>query len=226
MGKGNLTKHQRFEIATIQRGQITEAPYNPRIMDGANRKLLDKSMKANGLVEPLVWNKRSGVLVGGHQRLAVLDALEKGTDYSLTVSVVDVDEREERNLNMALNNRNLQGDWDNDALAKLLTDLQQADYDAIGVTDADLDFILNDISTLGALTRDGTERTEAKGTLDGIKQQRGEMNKRLAEEQRADFFAVVVFEDADERAEFYRRFGLHLADQYVRARDLSPTLGA
>ena len=64
MGKGNLTKHQRFEIATIQRGQITEAPYNPRIMDGANRKLLDKSMKANGLVEPLVWNKRSGVLVG------------------------------------------------------------------------------------------------------------------------------------------------------------------
>lgn len=45
---------------------------------------------------PLVWNRRTGILVSGHQRLKALDALEGTEDYELTVSVIDVDDLERR----------------------------------------------------------------------------------------------------------------------------------
>ncbi len=51
---------------TIHRSQIKEAPYNPRGMNDEERRLLSNSLKQFGLVEYLVWNKRSGNLVGGH----------------------------------------------------------------------------------------------------------------------------------------------------------------
>lgn len=58
---------QHFEFGTVKRSQIKFADYNPRIIDESNQKKLIKAIKENGLIEPLVWNKRTGVLVGGHQ---------------------------------------------------------------------------------------------------------------------------------------------------------------
>lgn len=60
---------QQFEYGTVKRSQIKFADYNPRIIDESNQKKLVKAIRENGLIEPLVWNKRTGVLVGGHQRL-------------------------------------------------------------------------------------------------------------------------------------------------------------
>ncbi|MFC1285888.1 hypothetical protein ABE057_06230 [Bacillus paralicheniformis] len=64
-------------------------------------------MKRFGAVEPLVWNERTGNLVGGHQRFKIL--VEEKTK-SLLVSVVNLDEAEEKALNLALNK--ISGDWD------------------------------------------------------------------------------------------------------------------
>jgi len=73
---------------------------------------------AFGVVEPLVWNRRTGHLVGGHQRLAVLRA--RG-DTHADVSVVDLPPAREKALNLALNR--IQGRWDEDRLAELLREL-------------------------------------------------------------------------------------------------------
>lgn len=224
--KSNLSKYQNFRIATINRGQIKQAPYNPRVMSDEHRKLLRQSLKANGLVEPLVWNERTGNLVGGHQRIEALDAMERRDDYDLTVSVVDVDERQEKNLNMALNNRNLQGTWDEDKLADLLRECASEDFEAIGVTDADLEVLLGSTSGLGAYRNDTPERQQMKDTLADIKRDRSEMNARLAEQNRVDLFAVLIFEDEADRDVFCKAFKVHPADQYIRGSDLVMVLGA
>ena len=85
------SKYQAYETDTISRDMIKNAPYNPRIMDEGAKKRLKRNIAKHGLVSALTWNKRTGNLVGGHQRLEQLDALEKSKDYELTVCVVDVD---------------------------------------------------------------------------------------------------------------------------------------
>jgi ParB-like chromosome segregation protein Spo0J len=74
-----------------------------------------------GLVEDIVWNKRSGNIIGGHQRYFVL--LEEGIS-EVDVKVVDLDEIQEKVLNITLNNANIQGDFDNTKLSFILNDIK------------------------------------------------------------------------------------------------------
>src|ERR1035438_8160183 len=92
----SLHESQKFTAADIHRKEITGAPYNPRRISEKERTALKKIIGHHGLVEPLVWNKRTGTLVSGHQRLGILDQLAKSKNYLLTVSVIDVDEKTEK----------------------------------------------------------------------------------------------------------------------------------
>jgi DNA modification methylase len=117
-------------------GQINPAPYNPRVdlgpRDPRYKRLL-KSLREFGLVEPLVWNRRTGHLVGGHQRFKVL--LARGAK-SLQVSVVDLPLDREKALNISLNKP--AGDWDKDKLAELLDELVRTPKFDIEITGFDL----------------------------------------------------------------------------------------
>lgn len=75
-----------------------------------------------GLLEPVIVNKTTGNLVGGHQRLSILDSLEGGTSYMLDVAMVELSEKEEKEQNIFLNNPNAQGQWDLDKLKDLVKD--------------------------------------------------------------------------------------------------------
>lgn len=130
-----ISKYQKFEAKTINRSEIKNADYNPRRIGEAEAKLLKKSLKTHGLVDTLIFNKQTGNLVGGHQRLAQLDSLENGTDYALTVSVIDVPLKKEKEINLMLNNPNAQGEYDFEMVKDLILDL---DLDATGFTDYDL----------------------------------------------------------------------------------------
>ena len=57
-------------------------------------------MERFGAVQPIIWNERSGYVVGGHQRLKVL---RRKKVQEVAVVVVDLDETEEKALNLALN---------------------------------------------------------------------------------------------------------------------------
>jgi len=99
--------------------ELNAAQYNPRIALEPGMPEWEKlkaSIEQFGNVEPVVWNQRTGNVVGGHQRLAVL----KSMGYeSVPCSVVDLDEKEEKLLNIALNK--IKGQWDYDKLEEILS---------------------------------------------------------------------------------------------------------
>jgi ParB-like chromosome segregation protein Spo0J len=113
-----------FEVRTLPIDQLQPAAYNPRKPLGpkssAYRKL-KASLAEFGLVEPLVWNERTGRVVGGHARLRILRELGV---TEVPVSVVRLDEAREKALNIVLNNQEAQGRYDPAKLADLLTELQ------------------------------------------------------------------------------------------------------
>ncbi len=116
-----------MEIKRMKLSEIKPALYNPRkdLKPGdPEYEKLKRNIEEFGYVMPLVWNKRSGNLVGGHQGLKILK--DKGIK-EWQVSVVDLDERREKALNVALNK--IQGDWDFTRLADLMTELDDGEFD-------------------------------------------------------------------------------------------------
>lgn len=132
-----MSRFQKFSAETIHRKKISGVSWNPRTITPAQRRKLKRSIEKFGLSETLIWNRRTGNLVGGHQRLSLLDELEGTDDYSLTVSVVDLDDATERALNVALNNPEAQGAYDLDLLANVVGGL--LDTSPALVQDAGLD---------------------------------------------------------------------------------------
>ena len=86
-----------------------------------------------GCVEPLVWNGRSGNLVGGYQRFNIL---QEQSAEQVDVSVVDLPEEQENALNVALNK--LDGEWDDAKRAALLDELTTLNKFDIELTSFDL----------------------------------------------------------------------------------------
>src|SRR3989338_6360219 len=117
-----------MNIQKVKIEQINPVAYNPRIdlkPGGPEYEKLKRSINTFGYVEPLVWNSRTGNLVGGHQRFKIL--LEQGAK-EVDGSVVDLDPEKEKALNLALNK--ISGDWDNEKLGALLDELSKsADFD-------------------------------------------------------------------------------------------------
>jgi hypothetical protein len=104
----------------LHRSRLQGAPYNPRLIGEAQRRKLKAGLKRHGLVEPIVWNERTGNIVGGHQRISQIDSLAQTNNYELTVARIDVDENREKELNLLLNNDNAMGDFNMEMLADLV----------------------------------------------------------------------------------------------------------
>lgn len=107
--------------------QLTHAAYNPRVtlkLGDPEYEKLKKSFKEFGYVDPVVFNVRTGTVIGGHQRLNVMREL----GYTeVEVSVVDLPPAKEKALNLALNK--IGGHWDMPKLMNLLEELQGEDFD-------------------------------------------------------------------------------------------------
>ena len=114
-------------IEKIPTDRLMPADYNPRkdLKPGdPEYEKLKRSLEEFGYVEPIIWNKTTSHVVGGHQRLKVL--LDMGITEVECV-VVEMDAEKEKALNVALNK--ISGDWDKDKLALLIADLQGTDFD-------------------------------------------------------------------------------------------------
>lgn len=138
------TGDMRIERQPVRK--IKFAAYNPRkdLKPGdPEYQKLKRSIEHFGYVDPLIWNKRTGNLVGGHQRLKVLMA-EFGVK-EVDVSVVELSPADEKALNVALNK--ISGEWNDVALAELLAELRDAGDDAT-LTGFDEKEIENYLATL------------------------------------------------------------------------------
>lgn len=94
------------ELKKMPVASLVPADYNPREIDADAMEGLQNSIDKWGLVELIVWNERSGNVVGGHQRLKVLESM--GVEET-TVVVVDLDDVDEKAMNITLNSPEITG---------------------------------------------------------------------------------------------------------------------
>jgi len=100
----------------VPRSQVNLCDYNPRTITPERKRRLKALLEKHGLCKPLVWNKRSGNLIEGHQRISVLDTLTDEKDWAVPVIVHDVDDAKEREMNIAFNGADAQGEYDTNKL--------------------------------------------------------------------------------------------------------------
>lgn len=135
------------EIKTMPLSEMEAAYYNPRkdLKPGEPEyEAIARSLMEFGLVEVLVWNKRTKRLVGGHQRLKILKA--NGVKEAPT-AIVDLSEPHERALNVALNKAS--GAWDTALLRDFFEDFDTGEID-VTLTGFSLDEIEDLMAPPGA----------------------------------------------------------------------------
>lgn len=208
---------EKFVPKVVHRSQINEAAYNPRYMPDSARRRLSGGLGKLGLLEPLVWNERTGNLVGGHQRLSILDAKAKSKNYRITVSAVDLSPAEERAANVLLNNPEAQGQWDFEKFEAMVTDKDDPlDLEAAGLNPGDV-FQLFGEGALAERADDSLEKLsdqlkELEGVADGIK---------YGERDQARFYVVFVFENTEETEAALEELGVKdPGDVFQDGRDL------
>ena len=136
-----------MEIRRVPVSKLNPAAYNPRkdLQPGdPEYQKLARSLDKFGCVEPVVWNERTGNVVGGHQRLKILLA---AGETELDVSVVNLSEADEKALNIALNK--IAGEWDTTALTELLRELSadsSIDETLTGFDRGELDNLLAELA--------------------------------------------------------------------------------
>ena len=136
---------ERIASVAQERWKIEDlkpAEYNPRrrLQPGdAEYEKLKRSIETFGYVDPIIINA-DGTVIGGHQRLFVLQDLGyKEAD----VAVVNLSKPDEMALNVALNK--ISGEWDDEKLAEVLNnlDLQGYDVTATGFEQDEIAILLN-----------------------------------------------------------------------------------
>jgi hypothetical protein len=184
------SKIKQPESREIQRSQINFANYNPRKITPEARKKLKANLKRVGILGGIVWNEVTGNLVSGHQRVSVIDEVNRynsetnENDYLIRVEVVQMDEKTEKEQNVFMNNRNVQGDFDSDMLKDLLdgidynlAGLDDFDLNMLGIGDIDLsignddiwrkeDVLDDSLSVIDDLTKEGDESRNLDRSID------------------------------------------------------------
>lgn len=116
-----------MKYENIAINQLNPAFYNPRT---AHKKELDglkASLTKFGFVDPVIANKRNNNIVGGHLRVQAWQQLGNNT---VPVIWVDLDDHDERKLNVVLNSQLISGSFDELKLAELLETFKyDDDYD-------------------------------------------------------------------------------------------------
>lgn len=162
------------------------------------RNVLDPS--GVGLIQGPVWNRRSGNIVGGHQRMRALDSIAKTRDYFLWVSEVDLSEAAEIEANLALNNEDAQGEWELEKFAALLR-REDVRKQAAGFDGSTLYRLLGEEADEKAL-EEVAEKIEAlKGADDAVQNASRDAHS-------TEFYAVLVWPSAAARASALERLGL------------------
>jgi hypothetical protein len=169
----------------IEKKQIADlipAPYNPRQSTAKQEKHLKESLEKFGMVEPIIFNKQTGYIVGGHFRVR---ELKKLGIKEIECVIVDLNEADEKELNIRLNANTGSWDWDTLANDWDVVDLEawgleipnwSAGLDVNTMTDDDVDINeeFDPIGNLGNVQRvvfifDGKEEAESYLNNLGVK---------------------------------------------------------
>ena len=136
----NMTKKRDYftgKQEEFKRSEVQIAPYNPRKISPQQKAMLKRSVKKYGVIGGITVNKRTMTIVGGNQKIAILDEMlgYPDNDYTLLAEAVDVDLKQEKEMNLMLNSDNARGEWDEEKVRDMLPDISWQDA---GLTEEDL----------------------------------------------------------------------------------------
>jgi ParB-like chromosome segregation protein Spo0J len=140
--------------------ELKPAPYNPRAIGEPALAGLIESLKKFGMVDPIIVNIRTGLMVGGHQRLKAAAAL--GWTEVPTIEV-DLSPSQEKALNVTLNNPKISGHY-TEALQDILEELR------VDFSEEELGVLkLDDLEIPNGWDSDTETVDKTEENLDGIK---------------------------------------------------------
>ena len=218
-------KLESFTAETVNRRDIHGADYNPRKISESAKKKLRKKMKEWGAVQPIVVNRRTMTIVGGHQRIDAMDSILRKDDYELTVAMIDVDEKQEAAINVFLNNPSAQGEWDVFALQDMKDIFPDMDFQI------DMGFDESDITIMFGKQEEDTKLMEEQSkaqeyTADHFRNAKRETRENakwdnqqgdsynLAE---SDYVVQIVFPNNHEKREFMRKIKKPEGEKFLKS---------
>ncbi len=150
-----------MESLTIRRvplASLIPDPANARAHGEKNLEAIRASLARFGQAEPLVIQRSTRRVIGGHGRLAAMKAL--GWSEADIVEL-DLDDLQATALGIALNRTGELAEWDLPALGKILESLQtQGALDGVGFSEKEIGGILDDVIA-AAENLDGIVQDEA-----------------------------------------------------------------
>jgi DNA modification methylase len=127
---------------------------NPRRISEEELDALERSLRQFGFVQPVLARKEDRTVIGGHQRLVAARRLGLTT---VPVTYLGISVEQARLLSLALNR--ISGTWDEQLLARLLTDLQtspEVDLSLSGFGESEIAELLRSLEV-----REKRERAES-----------------------------------------------------------------
>lgn len=177
-----------MHLTRLPIADLRPAPYNPRkpLKPGTSGyRRLERSLREFDLVQPLVWNRATGHVVSGHQRLEILK--QQGV-AEVDVVVVELPLEKEKALNIALNNQLVGSDWDASKLIDVVRELQNTpdiDVSLAGFDEEELRDLL-------LVPEDELPRDEAEHSASDLVQVQFEVDPDNWETVRADLDLFVA----------------------------------
>lgn len=215
-----MSKTESYEMRVVKRSEINLADYNPRQIDKETRNRLKKGLKKFGLVSPLLVNGANMTLISGHQRISVMDELEKypDNDYELNVSVVFLSKEDEMALNVQMNNTSMMGEFDVAGLTNMI-DLG-ANVSDFGFSESDIDIMFGDNPDIVDFLGDSEEVEKSKEEIQKVRDHRQEMTKEQKEQNSASYYFIVVCASSGEKKELMNKMGVPEYEEFVDSKYL------
>lgn len=220
----NKPKIKQSETVVIKRSQINFAAYNPRKKNPKVVEALKRNFKKVGFLGGIQWNSKTGNLIGGHKRTEALDLVynydgTEQTDYDIKVEKIELTEKQEKEQNVFLNNKRVQGETDYRLMADLINEI---DFEEAGLEQVDIDYIETIVPDFQfASARQIKEDIEDLKTPEQKKEHVKDVKKAVKEglknNTHAESYFVVTFKTYDEKAEFLEGIGINGDDIYINA---------
>lgn len=227
-----VNKLEKYHIIKIHRSKIKNAPYNPRKISKEAEKKLRKSLKDFGVMAPITWNKTTGHVVGGHQRISGMDTILRTENYELTVAVVEMDLEKEVKANVILNNPAAMGEWDEELLAEIKIEFPEIDFEKdLGFDRFDIDMIFSGTELADEMVEAFSAQEPVKSEIDKLrdidnikaakKKHREDVKNGNAEGdtyQTADddYMVTFVFPNNSEKYDFLKLIAEKPSEKYIK----------
>jgi len=115
----------KIVLREIPVAELKPAKYNPRTIDDPSFEALLASIRDFGQRENLIVNKDMTV-ISGHMRLKAM--VQLGHTHAMC-DVLDLDKKQEKKLNLIMNNPNMQGQFDTLKVDQILAELSVSEDD-------------------------------------------------------------------------------------------------